>query len=616
MSPDPAGLVLLAAAFGLLCQAVRLGRRWRVGRAAPVDWLTGLLRLPHTYLRIVHEVVARDAYAARMHALAAGGLVGAVVLSFARHVLGLGGAAVAVGIVIAVGIAIVGVGMAAARRRPPRPPRLSGGRFDILPVALAGLLAFLLLALVPGWWAVDGMLGVLSAGTLLLWTVNGPMRHAAAGLVHLAAHSRPERLHGRPAVALRPLDLASLAAAGPDLPQLGTARAGDFAWTRLAQFDACVQCGRCQEVCPARAAGQPLNPKQFIQDLVAATDAASAAPAGALLVREPDAPGAIDADTLWACTTCRACVEACPMLIEHVDAIVDLRRYQTLERAALPAAAAAALGTLRATDTVVGRTLGARLDWTADLALPLLRECRQTEVLLWLGEGAFDRRHQRSLRALVLLLRRAGVEFAVLGEEELDCGDLARRLGDEVTFQDLARRNIATLSRYEFKTILTADPHALHTLRHEYPAFGGRYHVMHHAAFLEALFAAGRLSPAAGLRGGTVTYHDPCYLGRYNGETEAPRRLLHRLGLDMVEMERSGMRSFCCGGGGGAALSDVPGRRRIPDMRMEQARATGAPAVAVACPGCMQMLEGVTEPRPVVTDLAELALHAVDPAAA
>ncbi len=210
----------------------------------------------------------------------------------------------------------------------------------------------------------------------------------------------------------------------------------DFGWNRLAQFDACVQCGRCQEACPAFAAGQPLNPKQLIQDLVRATSA-TAAGSTLPLIATPDVFGAISPDALWACTTCRACVYECPMLIEHVDAIVDMRRNEVLERGAMPANAAAGLTELRATDTVAGRALDTRLDWAADLALPLIAQTGSAEILLWVGEAGFDRRNQRSLRALVALLRQASVAFAVLGAEELDCGDLARRLGDEVTFQDL-----------------------------------------------------------------------------------------------------------------------------------------------------------------------------------
>jgi Fe-S oxidoreductase len=300
------------------------------------------------------------------------------------------------------------------------------------------------------------------------------------------------------------------------------------------------------------------------------------------------------------------------MMIEHVDAVIDLRRFQTLELGAMPGKAPAVLDEIKATDNPGGHPLERRLDWAADLALPVLADRRSCDVLLWLGDGAFDLRNQRTLRALVKLMRRAGVDFAVLGAEELDCGDVARRLGDEATFQSLARRNIEILSRYRFNRIVTADPHVLHTLRNEYPPFGAVLTVVHHTAFLLDLIDSGRLSVVKPVAE-RLTYHDPCYLGRYNGEIEAPRALLDAIGVSRVEMERSGLRSSCCGGGGGAPLADVPGKRRIPDVRMDHARATGAETVAVACPTCAQMLEGVVGPRPQVADIAELVLLATEP---
>jgi Fe-S oxidoreductase len=617
---DPAGAVLAAAIAGTAVQVMRLTRRWSAGRAVAVDWVRGLRRLPHAYLHTVHEVVARDPYASRMHQLAAGGLVAALALSVLLHVFRVGGAVAGAAILLAVVASAAGTGMAAWRRRPPRPPRLTGRKFDALPGVLGGTLLFLAMAAMASlsmpsgaagglrWvWPAIALFGAVPLGVLVAWSAAGPMRHAVAGVVNLLAHSRPARFDGAIASDLQPLALAAEAVP----PRLGVGDITEFGWNRLAQFDACVQCGRCQDACPAFAAGQPLNPKAFIQSLVGAITSANSSE-GVPLVGSLEAPGAIRPSTLWACTTCRACVYECPMLIEHVDAIVDLRRHEVLERGAAPANTVRALTELRATDTVSGKALDARLDWAADLALPLMADRHRAEILLWIGEGGFDRRNQRSLRALVALLRYAGVDFAVLGPEELDCGDLARRLGDELTFQDLARRNIITLQRYTFDTILTMDPHAFHVLRNEYPAFGGRYRVVHHAAFLDGLIAAGQLRLSAAGAAEPVTYHDPCYLSRYNGEVDGARRLLARLGRPIVEMQRARMRSQCCGWGGGAALADVPGTRRIPDLRMDQARATGAPVVASACPNCAIMLEGVTGARPAVADLAELVLEAVE----
>jgi Fe-S oxidoreductase len=208
------------------------------------------------------------------------------------------------------------------------------------------------------------------------------------------------------------------------------------------------------------------------------------------------------------------------------------------------------------------------------------------------------------------VLKAARVDFAVLGLEERDSGDVARRLGDEATFQHLAQRNIHTLAQYHFKRIVTCDPHSFHVLKNEYGALGGRYEVQHHSTYMAELMNAQRLNLNTH-KGGSVTYHDPCYLGRYNGEYEAPRQVLRGLGIEVKEMERSGFRARCCGGGGGAPITDIPGRQRIPDMRMNDIRETGAELVAVGCPQCTAMLEGVVAPRPDIKDIAELVAEAL-----
>jgi Fe-S oxidoreductase len=293
------------------------------------------------------------------------------------------------------------------------------------------------------------------------------------------------------------------------------------------------------------------------------------------------------------------------MFIEHVDAIVDMRRFLTLEKGQTPGQGSQVIDNLIATDNPNGYNPTHRMNWAADQNLPLMKDVKRTQVLLWMGDAAFDMRGQRTLRAVVKLLRSANVEFAVLGNEEKDSGDLARRLGDEATFQRLANANIATLRQYHFDMIVTADPHSFHVIGNEYGELGGKYKVLHHTTFMNELSESGRLHLKDDLRG-KVTYHDPCYLGRYNGEFEAPRSLLKSMGADLVEMERSNFRSRCCGGGGAAPITDIPGEKRIPDMRIDDANATGAEIVAVACPQCALMLEGVVTPRPEVKDIAEL----------
>lgn len=298
------------------------------------------------------------------------------------------------------------------------------------------------------------------------------------------------------------------------------------------------------------------------------------------------------------------------MMIEHVDAIVDMRRFLTLEKGATPNNGAQVLDNLIATDNPGGFAPGGRMNWAADLNLDLMRDKPSVDVLFWVGDGAFDMRNQRTLRAFVKVLKAAGVDFAVLGLEERDSGDVARRLGDEATFQALARRNIQTLGQYRFKRIVTCDPHSFHVLKNEYGAFGGEYLVQHHSTYMAELIDQGALALNADT-GGSVTYHDPCYLGRYNGEYEAPRAVLRALGIEVKEMQRSGFRSRCCGGGGGAPITDIPGKQRIPDMRMDDIRETGAERVAVGCPQCTAMLEGVVEPRPLIKDIAELVAEAL-----
>ena len=623
------GWLMLASLALLVVGSLWRARRWFAGRTAPLDW-RGLFALPRRYLVDVRGVIARDRYAGKMHRLAAGGFAAAVLLILLVHVVGIGSDWLALLLLIACAVMAMGALMAAMRRWETAAAQLSRGAFERLPYALFAFGFFFALASAPRagfgepieWQDIGGfvllVIGAWGCWELFAGVNSGPMRHALAGALHLAFHSRPARFApGAYATALQPLAL--------DAPKLGTETPADFRWNQLLSFDACVQCGRCETACPAFAAEQPLNPKKLIQDLANAlgpgTDARYAGsphpgrPIGlarggrTLALVGPDAM--IHPDTLWSCTTCRACVYECPMMIEHVDANVDLRRFQTLALGATPAKATAALAALRGAGNPGGRPVAGRLDWAADLALPVLARRREADVLLWLGDGAFEPRHQRTLRAFVRMLSRAGIDFAVLAEEELYCGDLARRLGDEATFQDLARRNIRALAQYRFARIVTADPHAFHCLRNEYPALGGRYDVLHHTTLLAALVADKRLVVAAPL-GGRVTYHDPCYLGRYNGEIESPRAVLEAIGVEYAEMERYGLRSSCCGGGGGAPLTDVPGRRRIPDIRMDDARATGAATLAVACPTCAVLFEGVSGPRPAVADVAELLLAAVE----
>jgi len=598
----------------LLLGVLRRSLIWRSGRWAPVRW-SGLLAAPKRYLVDLHHVVARDPFIARTHILVAGGAVASILLVALNYGLMLYVPVLDLAIRLAALAMLVGALLIWYRRWSP-PARLSRGPWNRLPFSLAAFaLGLLLLGILP----IAAILLALLGGLELALGIglNGPMKHAVAGLLHLAFHPRPERFTGRRSAALRPLDLTAA--------DHGVTTPTDFRWNQLLGFDACVQCGKCEAACPAFAAGQPLNPKKLIQDLVVGmqggTDAAyEGSPSPGLAVgahhggpHQPIIGGLIEAESLWSCTTCRACVEECPMLIEHVDAVIDLRRGRTLNTGDLPGKGQETLANLRETASPGGYDLATRYHWATDLNLPLAVPGRPVEVLLLAGESAFDLRAQGSLRSLVRLLRAAGVDFAILGSLEPDCGDTARRLGDEAGFQALAQRMIALLAPLSFQSIVTADPHVMHSLKNEYPALGGQYQVMHHSSFLAALTRDGRLRLGRSLEDRTITYHDPCYLGRYNGETEAPRALLGAIGLKVTEMARSRLSARCCGGGGGAPLSDIAGERRIPDMRMDDARATGAALVAVGCPNCRTMLEGVVGPRPEIVDISELLAQALEP---
>jgi len=620
--------ILLFAALGLAALgAAKRFLMWRRGQPSQVDWLGGLLAMPRRYLVDLHHVVERDKYMSKTHVATAGGFVLAALLAIVVHGFGLHNRILGFALLAACVLMFVGALFVAKRRRNP-PARLSKGPWNRLPKSLLMFSVSFFIATLPvagilpadfGGWILAAILAVgVAWGVSELFfgmTWGGPMKHAFAGALHLAWHRRSERFGGGRSTGLKALDLSD-----PKAP-LGVEKPTDFTWNQLLGFDACVQCGKCEAVCPAFAAGQPLNPKKLIQDMViglaGGTDAkfAGSPYPGIPLGEHSGGPhqhivalqgkALVEADTLWSCTTCRACVEECPMMIEHVDAIVDMRRHLTLEKGATPNKGAEVLENLIATDNPGGFNPGGRLNWAADLNLPLLSEKKEADVLFWVGDGAFDMRNQRTLRAFVKVLKAANVDFAVLGLEERDSGDVARRLGDEATFQTLAKRNIATMAQYGFKKIVSCDPHSFHVLKNEYGALGGNYEVQHHSTYIAELIEARSLNLGQH-KGGSVTYHDPCYLGRYNGEYEAPRTVLRAIGIEVKEMERSGFRSRCCGGGGGAPITDIPGKQRIPDMRMADIKETGAELVAVGCPQCTAMLEGVVAPRPEIKDIAEL----------
>jgi Fe-S oxidoreductase len=455
---------------------------------------------------------------------------------------------------------------------------------------------------------------------------------------------------------------------------LGVGKVEDFTWKGLLDFTTCTECGRCQSQCPAWNTDKPLSPKLLVMalrdhayakapwllasrdgrpeeldevsaeskaaaevgSLVGATGYAADSPLGAYNPHGPDA--VIDEDVLWSCTTCGACVEQCPVDIEHVDEIVDMRRYQVLIESAFPAELNGLFKNLEKNANPWGMAPRMRLDWAKDLPFDVpvvgadVESLTEVDYLFWVGcAGALEDRARRTTRAVAELLHTAGVSFAVLGDGEGCTGDPARRAGNEFLFQMLAQQNVETLNEAGATKIVVTCAHCFNTLKNEYPQVGGQYEVVHHTQLLNRLVREKRLVPVsrpgdvssqgAASTAPTVTYHDPCYLGRHNGVYAPPRELLGSLpGVELREMPRSGEKSFCCGAGGARMWMEEKLGTRINTNRTEEAVATGADRIAIGCPFCKVMLsdglnsaqaDGTAREEVQVVDVAQMLLAAV-----
>lgn len=421
--------------------------------------------------------------------------------------------------------------------------------------------------------------------------------------------------------ALEPVAIAQVEETG----RIGLGAIADMDRWQLLSLDACMECGRCTEACPAHAVGKELDPKQVVLDLrrmmesLPPQEQGGATPNAQRLT--PNASTDVISDeSLWACTNCHACVRECPALIRHVDILDGIRRYRVAE-GRLSGPAATMLRQLGSRENPWGLPAAQRLDWAQGLDIPADSAENSREVLLWVGcAGAFEPRAQKTVRALAQLLQQAGVRFAVLGPKERCCGDPARRTGDEFLFQQLAEANIATLDGVKAKTIVTTCPHCFHTLKNEYPQFEGRYEALHHTQYLARLLEEGRLKLPPGFAD-SVTYHDPCFLARVNRETQAPRRLLNSAqSIPLLEAPRRESKTFCCGAGGGRMWMEEPPNQRPGVNRAQELLATGAKAVAVGCPFCKVMVgdsiaQVAGENAPPVLDVAEVLLAAAANAA-
>ncbi len=424
--------------------------------------------------------------------------------------------------------------------------------------------------------------------------------HVLTGPANIAA--RPSRPMG----ALVPLSVEEVEKTG----RMGISTIPDFTQQQLMSLDACMECGRCQDACPAWATDKPLTPMGLVQDLRKAMDGA----AGGELHG-----GVVSAETLWSCTMCQACVQECPVLIGHVDLVSDMRRHLVAE-GEITGPPAKAMGHVGRQGNPFGRPAADRMAWAAGLNVPTVETHPDFDYLLWVGCAAsYDPRAQKVARSTVELLRRAGVRFAVMGKSERCTGDPARRLGDEFLFQEQAKSNIESLQAAKVRKIVTPCPHCLNSLRNEYPAFGGTFEVQHHSQVLADLVAQGRLKPGSHGADGGVTLHDPCYLARVNGEVAAPRALIQASSRGTIrEMPRHGAKTFCCGAGGGRMWFDENPQQRVSRVRATEAIGTGAKTVATACPFCLNMMSdavaGVDGGGGVeVLDVAELLLRGQPP---
>ena len=391
----------------------------------------------------------------------------------------------------------------------------------------------------------------------------------------------------KPKGELQPIDLEKA-------ENFGASQIEHFTWKQLLDNDACTRCGRCQDACPAYFSGKVLNPKKLTQDLKAHANLVYPVPFShkAIESRPDMISEAVGEEAIWDCTTCRACEQACPVYVERIDKIVDMRRSLAMERTQMPASAQEALKSLGTRDHPWRGTTAGRLDWAAGLGVKTMEENPEAEILYWVGcTGALEERNMKVSAALVKVFQAAGVNFGILGIEESCCGDPARRMGDEYLFQTLCQKNIETFKKYNVKKIVTACPHCFNTLMKEYPQFGGSFQVVHHTQFISTLMREGKLKFSPSAEGSKVVYHDSCYLGRYNEIYSEPRDILKATGAKPVELRRSGSQSFCCGGGGGHMWMEEEPDKRVNVKRTEEVLLAKPDMVATACPYCLVMLQ-------------------------
>ena len=647
----PGGAILLALAilgFGaFFWRAWRLYRYMRLGRDEA--------RIDHPWRRLREELVVylgqrkllKRPYYVRgiAHAFIFWGFliitIGTIDLLIdgivGFHVPGIGSALFAWTIDIFAVLVLASIAVAAARRAYFPPPRMHVARDGYVILGLIGLLMVTLLVF-EGAGKSAGLLekGYTAppiAGALL----GSIFSHDAAGIVfpvawwtHVVtvlafAAYLPQSKHLHivttlPNVFFRkqtPRGQLSLIEDIENQETFGAASLRDLSWKQLLDGYTCTECGRCSDNCPALATGKPLDPQRIVLDVrdQLLRDGPKLLAEAQGEIPSPAHFSETKPEELWACTTCAACVEACPVTIEHIDKIVDMRRYLALMEGAAPPEAQRAMTNIERAGNPWGEPRETRGDWAKELGVPTYTEKPDAEWLYFVGCAAsVDRRNQKVARALVQVLRAAGVSFAILGTEETCNGDPARRIGNEYLWQVQAQQNIETFKKYGVRKVIASCPHCFNTIANEYPQLGGSYEVVHALQLVDRLIAEGKLKVGRGMAE-AVAYHDPCYLGRHNGVYDAPRAVLDAVpGVQRVEIEPYHReRGFCCGAGGGRMWMEEKVGQRVNHRRIDQLLATnsGATKVASGCPFCLIMLEegvgakGVQEQiRPV--DVLEL----------
>ena len=468
------------------------------------------------------------------------------------------------------------------------------------------------------WWWIFHVVSFIAFLALLPVTM---LRHIFTSPLNMYLKDKD-----RPKGAMRPMpDLMET-----ELESFGASTVEDFTWKQLLDLDACTMCGRCTSVCPAHATGKPLDPREIVLksgEVMAATGTPVVSPplgtVPEITVEANSLFERITAEELWACTTCKACDEICPVNIEITDKIFDMRRYLSLMESNFPAELGNAYRAMENQMNPWGLNQGERGDWADGLDGVTIvdpGETLDTEYLYWVGcAGSFDDKNKKVTQAMAQLLRRAGIDVAILGPSEMCTGDSARRSGNEYLFQMLAQPNVEMLNGMGVKKIITQCPHCFNTLLNEYPQIGGNYEVIHHTQLLEQLIDSGQLDVSQATLDERITYHDSCYLGRHNDVYVAPRKVVGSIkGVEVVEMQRNGTKGMCCGAGGARMWMEETTGVKVNDERAAEALSTGASRVATACPFCYIMLDdgvkgaGVEDDQVKVADISIHLLEAIE----